>query len=74
MNLSQLANPRILEQPVYEPGKPIEAVAREHGLELHQICKLASNENPWGASAYAKECARKALEQVHLYQMDLDIN
>ena len=67
MNLSQLANPRILEQPVYEPGKPIEAVAREHGLELHQICKLASNENPWGASAYAKECARKALEQVHLY-------
>ena len=67
MNLSQLANPRILEQPVYEPGKPIEEVAREYGLELHQICKLASNENPWGASAHAKESAREALDQVHLY-------
>ena len=67
MNLSQLANPRILEQPVYEPGKPIEAVAREHGLELHQICKLASNENPWGASELAKEAACHALTKVHLY-------
>jgi len=67
MNLSQLANPRILDQPVYEPGKPIEEVAREHGLDLEQICKLASNENPWGASPTAKNAAREALEKVHLY-------
>lgn len=67
MNLSQLANPRILDQPVYEPGKPIEEVAREYGLNLDQICKLASNENPWGASKLAKEAARASLEKVHLY-------
>ncbi len=67
MNLSQLANPRILDQPVYEPGKPMEEVAREHGLDLEQICKLASNENPWGASPVAKNAAREALDKVHLY-------
>ena len=67
MNLSQLANPRILDQPVYEPGKPIEEVAREHGLDLGQICKLASNENPWGASSHAKHAAQDALEKLHLY-------
>jgi histidinol-phosphate aminotransferase len=67
MNLSQLANPRILDQPVYEPGKPIEEVAREHGLDIEQISKLASNENPLGASPNAKDAAREALEKVHLY-------
>ena len=67
MNLSQLANPRILDQPVYEPGKPMEEVAREHGLDLKQICKLASNENPLGASPNAINAAREALEKVHLY-------
>jgi histidinol-phosphate aminotransferase len=67
MNLSQLANPRILDQPVYEPGKPIEEVARQYGLQQDQICKLASNENPWGASELAKVAAREALDRVHLY-------
>ena len=67
MNLSQLANPRILDQPVYEPGKPIEEVAREYGLQTDQICKLASNENPWGSSEMAKNAVRKTLDQLHLY-------
>lgn len=67
MNLSQLANARILDQPVYEPGKPIEEVAREYGLQLDEICKLASNENPWGSSELAKKEAIQALEKVHLY-------
>ena len=53
MNLPQLANPRILDQPVYQPGKPIEEVAREYKLNPKDICKLASNENPWGASPHA---------------------
>ena len=58
---------RILKQPVYEPGKPIEEVARDYGLQPDQICKLASNENPWGPSALAKKAAGEALEQLHLY-------
>ena len=50
MKLSDLANPRILEQPTYQPGKPIEVVAEQYGFKLEEVCKLASNENPWGAS------------------------
>jgi hypothetical protein len=50
MTLSSLVNPSILSQPVYEPGKPIEDVARELGLDPAGIIKLASNENPLGAS------------------------
>ena len=64
MNLSQLANPRILDQPIYEPGKPIEEVARQYGIEIDQICKLASNENPWGPSVAAISAAQEALEKI----------
>ena len=67
MNLSQLANPRILEQPTYTLGKPIEGVAEENGLALKEIIKLASNENPWGASPDSIKAGQIALEKVHLY-------
>ena len=67
MNLTQLANPRILEQPIYLPGKPIEDVAREHNLAIQDVCKLASNENPWGASPKAIQAGCDALKNVHLY-------
>ena len=66
MNLSQLANPRILDQPVYQPGKPIEQVAREHGLRPEDVCKLASNENPWGLLRRLGS-GREALKSVFLY-------
>ena len=32
----------------YVPGKPIEELAREYGLDPASIVKLASNENPLG--------------------------
>ena len=67
MNLSQLANPRILEQPVYQPGKPIEQVAREYGFKPSDVCKLASNENPWGCSPLAKQAGKEALDSIFLY-------
>ena len=67
MNLSQLANPRILDQPVYQPGKPIEQVAREHGFKPEDVCKLASNENPWGSSPSAIEAGISALRSAYLY-------
>ena len=67
MNLPQLANPRILDQPVYQPGKPIEEVAREYKLNPKDICKLASNENPWGASPHAIAAGKEALNHIHLY-------
>jgi len=67
MELSSLVNPSVLTQPVYEPGKPIEEVARELGLDPSRIIKLASNENPFGPSPKALAAARAALEQGQLY-------
>lgn len=51
----------------YSPGKPIEEVARELGLDPSTIVKLASNENPLGPSPRAIEAMREHLEDVRLY-------
>jgi len=67
MNIESLVKPSVLAQPVYEPGKPIEYVARELGLDPAGIIKLASNENPHGPSPRALEAARRALESGELY-------
>lgn len=67
MKLEDLAKPEVRSQPIYEPGKPIEDVARELGLERDSIIKLASNENPFGPSPKALKAARVALEQGELY-------
>jgi histidinol-phosphate aminotransferase len=49
----------------YQPGKPIEQVQREFGLR--RVIKLASNENPLGASPRAKQAAAAALKHMALY-------
>ncbi len=51
--------------PVYVPGKPIDEVKRELGLD--KVIKLASNENPLGFSPRVKEAVVKALEEANLY-------
>ena len=43
-------NPDLKNLPVYQPGRPIEEVARELGLPAEGIIKMASNENPFGPS------------------------
>ena len=60
-------NPALKTLPVYQPGRPIEEVARELGLAPETIIKLASNENPLGPSRLALAAMRKAARQVHLY-------
>ncbi|MDR0498816.1 MAG: histidinol-phosphate transaminase [Holophagales bacterium] len=45
--------------PLYIPGKPIQEVKREFGLD--HIVKLASNENPWGPTSAVKERIFKAI-------------
>lgn len=67
MKYAELVNTGVLEQPVYEPGKPIEYVAREYGLEPADIAKLASNENPFGPSPKAVAAAKACLDQAQLY-------
>ena len=49
----------------YEAGRTIESVRREFGLT--HISKLASNENPLGASPKAIEAMRRALEGLNFY-------
>lgn len=49
----------------YIPGKPIEDVKRELGLE--RVIKLASNENPLGCSSKAKEAMVDAINKSALY-------
>ena len=49
----------------YVAGKPIEELERELGVS--GACKLASNENPIGASPKALAAATVALEQAHRY-------
>lgn len=57
--------PDVLGMKPYVPGKPIEEVKRELGLD--QVIKLASNENPLGPSPKALEAVRHAAERMHIY-------
>ncbi|MDX1454066.1 MAG: histidinol-phosphate transaminase [Gammaproteobacteria bacterium] len=49
----------------YQAGKPISELKRELGLD--DIIKLASNENPLGASPKAIEAVKRLADQVGLY-------
>jgi len=60
-------NPALNDLPVYQPGRPIEEVARELGLPAADIIKLASNENPFGPSPLAIAAMQQALAGVNLY-------
>jgi len=51
----------------YEPGRPISEVARELGLDEAKIVKLASNENPLGASPRAREAIERELPELARY-------
>jgi len=61
------AHEHVLKLTVYEPGKPVEELARDLGLREEQIIKLASNENPLGPSPKALEAMRRTLERAHFY-------
>jgi histidinol-phosphate aminotransferase len=61
------ANPQLRELVAYEPGKPVEDLARELGIEPGQIIKLASNENPLGPSPQARQAMIETLERAHFY-------
>lgn len=67
MSIWQFANPQLQDLVAYEPGKPIEEVARELGLEPSSIVKLASNENPLGPSPKAIEAMKKIVSETHIY-------
>ena len=56
----KLAKPGVESLPAYEPGRPIEDVAREQGFaDAGAIVKLASNENALGPSPRALAAMRE---------------
>jgi histidinol-phosphate aminotransferase len=60
-------NPNLANLPVYQPGRPIEEVAREYNLPVESVIKVASNENPLGPSPKAVAAMRNVLDTLHLY-------
>ena len=67
MTYEKLVNSKLLKQPVYQTGKPIELVAQEQGIDVADIIKLASNESLLGPSPLALEAVQRALPNVHRY-------
>lgn len=63
--IDKLIRANIKNLAVYRPGKPIEEVQRELGLD--RVIKLASNENPLGASPRAIDAITRAAGGVALY-------
>jgi histidinol-phosphate aminotransferase len=65
MNYSELAPPYIRAIATYQPGKPIAELERELGIS--GIVKLASNENPLGASPLAVAAMHAAMSDIARY-------
>lgn len=62
---NELAVPGVRELLPYTPGKPISELEREYGVS--NSIKLASNENPLGASPKAIAAIRNELDDLWLY-------
>lgn len=57
----------------YQPGKPITELAREMGLPVEKIVKLASNENPLGMSPKAQKAVEAQISGVARYPDQFDL-
>jgi histidinol-phosphate aminotransferase len=57
----------------YIPGKPITELAREMGIPVDSIVKLASNENPLGMSPKARAAVEQAIAGVERYPDNFDL-
>jgi histidinol-phosphate aminotransferase len=60
-----LVRPALAELRPYEPGKPVEEVQRELGLE--RVVKLASNEGPFGPVPAALEALERSARELNRY-------
>jgi histidinol-phosphate aminotransferase len=60
-----LLRPALHDLVPYEPGKPVEEVQRELGLD--RIVKLASNEGPFGPFPAALEAIERTLAEANRY-------
>ena len=67
MKYTDLIRKPIASLPVYQPGKPIELLAREKGVPFNSIIKLASNENPVGSPPGCTRAVRECAANMALY-------
>jgi len=65
MDIKELVNRGIDDLSPYEPGKPIEDLERELGI--NNAIKLASNENPMGPSPKIFDSIEAVLKETHRY-------
>lgn len=65
VNYKNLAAKGVQKLNPYVPGKPISELEREMGIS--NIIKLASNENPLGASPLAMAAMAETLKEIELY-------
>lgn len=63
--IKKRARKEIFDLKPYVPGKPVEEVQRELGID--NIIKLASNENPLGPSPMARQAVSRMVDQMHVY-------
>src|SRR5438067_12121254 len=62
---ARLFRPAIEELTPYQPGRPVEDVQRELGLD--RVVKLASNEGPFPPFAAALEAMARTAEDLNRY-------
>jgi histidinol-phosphate aminotransferase len=67
MDICDLAPGYVRAIAPYQPGKPIQELAREMGIDEASIIKLASNENPRGVSPFARRAIEAALSGLARY-------
>jgi histidinol-phosphate aminotransferase len=70
MPLHEQSLPYIRSISPYQPGKPITQLARDLGLVVEKIVKLASNENPLGMSPKAQAAVAAAIAGLSRYPDD----
>src|SRR5574343_1648259 len=73
MSLAEQALSYVRAISPYQPGKPITELAREMGIPVDSIVKLASNENPLGMSPKALVAVEAALNGVERYPDQFDL-
>ncbi len=66
--VEQMVSEHIRTIPPYVPGKPVQELIREAGIE--HVIKLASNENALGPSPRALDALAAIADRVHVYPVD----
>lgn len=73
MALCDQSLPNVRAISPYLAGKPITQLAREMGIPVERIVKLASNENPLGMSPLARTAMEKAALALERYPDDFEL-